>query len=75
MKENERNKRFSAITEKDNNQISLKKQLIGEENYKAFQYKIPSRGNNCIINDYLGHGMEFFSKGLLAMLDYPVMHE
>ena len=47
MKENERNKLlFSAITEKANNQISAKKQTMGEENYKVFRYKISSRRNN-----------------------------
>ena len=50
MKENERNKLFPAITEKANSQISAKKQTMGEENYKAFQYKISSRRNNSINN-------------------------
>ena len=46
MRENERNTMISAKTEKANNQISAKKQTMGEENYKAFQYEIPSRRNN-----------------------------
>ena len=48
MKENERNKSgfLKYITEKANKQISGKKQTMGEENYKACQYKISSIGND-----------------------------
>ena len=33
---NKRNKLFSAITKKANNQISARQQTMGEENYKSF---------------------------------------